>query len=147
MTRFPTDHLLGRMEPVSLNDTPVLSRDVAFDLDVIRQAWPVFEHSFDSLRGRKMMGLIFDDEDIYRMCSVKLDRDVDIPLHLYETVVPGGSYLRMRMVGAPPVIYTQIPKAFEVLFENADHDESRPHIEYYRREGEVDCLVPIHPTS
>ena len=88
MTRFPTDHLLGRIEPVRLNDMPVLSRDVAFDMDMIHQAWPVFEHSFDSLRGRKMMGLIFNDEDVYRMCSVRLDRDTDDPLNLDETVVP-----------------------------------------------------------
>jgi len=144
MIRFPIEHLIGRIKLVRLNDMPVLSREVAFDLDVIYQAWPVFERSFDSLRGRKMMGLIFNDEDIYRMCSVRLDRDADSPLNLDETVVPGGSYLRMRMVGALAVVYAQIPKAFEVLFENADHDDSRPHIEYYRREGEVDCLVPIH---
>ena len=33
--------------------------------------------------------------------------------------------------------------AFDELFEHADHDPTRPLIEFYRREGEVDCLVPV----
>lgn len=35
-----------------------------------------------------------------------------------------------------------IADAFEALFEHADHDPARPLIEYYRRAGQIDCLVP-----
>lgn len=34
--RFPIHHPLGRIEPVTLRDRPVLSRDVVFDMDVIQ---------------------------------------------------------------------------------------------------------------
>lgn len=43
-----------------------------------------------------------------------------------------------------PAVYGKIADAFDVLFARADHDPRRPHIEYYRREGEIDCLVPIN---
>ncbi len=145
MKHIAPDHPLGRVDRVKLEDTPALSKDVPFD--ALQEEWPAFKKSFDSLRGRRMMGLVFNDQDVYRLCSVRLDRDTGNPLGLDETVIPGGDYLRMRMQGEAPIIYSQIPKAFEALFEDADHDDSRPHIEYYRREGEVDCLVPVHPLA
>ena len=72
-----------------------------------------------SLQGRKMMGLFYGEDRVYRL----------------------------RLRGPAPSIYDDIAPAFDVLFDRADHDPKRPHIEYYRREGEVDCLVPISRTS
>ena len=43
-----------------------------------------------------------------------------------------------------PGVYGQVAAAFDELFEHADHDPTRPLIEFYRREGEVDCLVPVN---
>lgn len=51
----------------------------------------------------------------------------------------------MTVAGEPPQVYGGIGAAFEALFEDADHDPERPLIEFYRREGEVDCLVPVKP--
>lgn len=138
-----TPHELGRIDQVTLADTPALSRDVQLDTDAIQAGWPSFETSFDSLQGRKMMGLIYGDDSVYRMATVRLDRDSDNSLGYAQTVIPGGAYLRLRLRGSAPDVYDQIAAAFETLFARADHDPSRPHIEYYRREGEVDCLVPI----
>lgn len=81
-----------------------------------------------------MMGLVYGDDNVYRLATVRLDRDGDNSLGYAETVIPGGAYLRLRLRGSAPDVYDQIAAAF---------DPSRPHIEYYRREGEVDCLVPI----
>lgn len=147
MNSYPSNHELGRVDVISTDDTHTLSRDVSFDIPTVQAAWPEFEGSFDSLRGRRMMGLFYDSIGLYRMSSVRLDRDDDNALNLDETVIPGGSYLRLRLRGQAPDIYGQIASAFDALFSFADHDPSRPHIEYYRREGEVDCLVPIKSTS
>lgn len=147
MNRNPTNHDLGRVDVISLDDTRALSRDVSLDIPTIQTAWPEFEGSFASLRGRRMMGLFYDSIGVYRMSSARLDWDDDNALDLDETVIPGGSYLRLRLRGQAPDIYGQIAPAFDALFESADHDSSRPHIEYYRREGEVDCLVPINATN
>lgn len=142
-TDFPRTHHLGRIDVVTLDDIAALSQDVALDIEQVQAAWPAFENSFDSLQGRTMMGLVYGGSDRYRMASARLDRDADNPLGLDETVVPGGDYLRLRLRGEVPGVYARIGDAFEVLFDLADHDESRPHIEHYRREGEVDCLVPV----
>jgi len=145
MTNHPAAHDLGRIDVVTLDERPALSRDVADDLATVQAAWPDFEGAFDSLRGRSMMGLVYDG--VYRLSTVRLDRDADNPLALGETVIPGGNYLRLRLRGTVPAVYEQIGEAFDVLFSRADHDASRPHIEHYRREGEVDCLVPIRSSS
>jgi hypothetical protein len=137
---------LGTIASVTREDTPALSRDVPLDIGAIQEAWPVFEAAFDSLHGRRMMGLIDNRAGTYRLCTARLPRDIENSLGLDETTIPGGQYLRLRLVGDPPGVYGQIGAAFAELFEHADHDPSRPLIEFYRREGEVDCLVPVNAT-
>ncbi len=66
---------------------------------------------------------------------------------LAETTVPGGDYLRLTLIGEPPEVYSRIGTAFDILFEHADHDSDRPLIEFYRREGLVDCPVPVTPNA
>lgn len=147
MTDFPLNHDLGRIDVIDMDDTPALSRDVTLDITTIQAAWPDFEGSFDSLQGRRMMGLFYDETGVYRLCATRLGRDHNNPLGLDETVIPGGRYLRLRLRGRAPSIYEDIAPAFDALFERADHDPGRPHIEYYRREGEIDCLVPVRSSS
>jgi hypothetical protein len=134
---------LGRISGVTREETAALSRDVPLDLAAIQEAWPAFESAFDSLRGRRMMGLIDNRAGTYRLCTERLPRDKENQLGLDETTIPGGPYLRLRLVGDHPGIYGKIAAAFDELFEHAEHDPTRPLIEFYRREGEVDCLVPI----
>ena len=138
---------LGQIAGVVRVDTPALSWDVPLDLAAIQAAWPVFESEFDSLQGRRMMGLVDNRAGTYRLCSERLPRDRENRLGLDETTIPGGAYLRLRLVGEPPGVYAQIAAAFDELFEHADHDPDRPLIEFYRREGEVDCLVPVRAAA
>ncbi|GAB47733.1 GyrI-like domain-containing protein [Mobilicoccus pelagius] len=143
MDTHARDHALGRIDVVTLDDLSAVSRDVPLDLSAVQAAWPEFERGFDSLRGRRMMGLCFAGTGVYRMCATRLEGDANDSLGLDETTVPGGDYLRLRLRGEPPAIYERIGEAFDVLFDLADHDPTRPHIESYRREGEIDCLVPV----
>lgn len=89
MSHYPQSHELGRIDIVTLEDLPALSRDVPLDLPSIHAGWPAFEEGFDSLRGRRMMGLIYGGSHVYRMCSVRLERDAENPLGLDETTIPG----------------------------------------------------------
>ena len=135
---------LGRIAYVTRQDTAALSTEVPLDIAAVQEAWPAFELGFDSLHGRRMMGLIDHRAGTYRLCTERLPRDAENPLGLNETTIPGGHYLRLRLIGDPPGVYGQIAEAFDELFEHADHDPTRPLIEFYRREGEVDCLVPVN---
>ena len=137
----------GAIVRVTRPDVSVLSMDVPLDLPQVQRAWPKFEASLDSLRGRRMMGLVYNRQNIYRIATSKLDRDSDHTYDLQETVVPGGDYLRLTLVGTPPEIYSRIGAAFDALLEQADHDPDRPLIEFYRREGEIDCLVPVRSSQ
>ncbi|WP_311259850.1 GyrI-like domain-containing protein [Microbacterium sp. WCS2018Hpa-9] len=143
MDDYPVTHELGRIDVVTLVDAPALSRDVALDIEAVQSAWPAFERAFDSLQGRRMLGLVYGGNAVYRLACVRLARDAENALGLDETTIPGGDYLRLRLRGEAPDVYGQISDAFDVLFARANHDAERPHIEAYRREGEVDCLVPI----
>ena len=116
---------LGRIANVTRKDTAALSREVPLDLAAIQGAWPAFESGFDSLRGRRMMGLIDNRAGTYRLCTENLPRDKENPLGLDETTIQGGRYLRLRLIGDPPGVYGKIAEAFDELFEHADHD---PHV-------------------
>ena len=87
---------LGRIAEVTREDTPAHSRDVPLDLEAIQQAWPAFEAAFDSLHRRRMMGLIDNRAGTYRLCTERLPRDLENPLGLDETTIPGGRYLQAR---------------------------------------------------
>lgn len=133
---------LGRIDRVIREDQQVLSQDVPLELEHIKAAWPSFEAAFDSLQGRKMAGLIYNTDHTYRLTSQRLTRDTTVPVGMNSTTTPGGNYLRLRLLGEPPGVYDHIADAFDELFEHADHDPTRPLIEYYHSEGRVDCLVP-----
>lgn len=49
----------------------------------------------------------------------------------------------MRLEGAPPAVYDLIASTFEQLAQRGDRDPSRPGIEYYRRHGVIDLLLPV----
>ena len=40
MTDYPTNHDLGRIDVIELDDTPALSRDVTLNIATIQAAWP-----------------------------------------------------------------------------------------------------------
>jgi hypothetical protein len=145
MMAIPPDHPLGRIEVVNREAAEAFSRDVPLDLPAIQRAWPEFERSFASLRGRRFLGLIDEAEQRYRLCSLRTNQDTDPPAGLGRTTVPGGTYLRLRLNGDPPDIYTSIGAAFEVLHQHMTRDPDRPLIEYYRAARQVDCLLPVAP--
>jgi hypothetical protein len=64
-------------------------------------------------------------------------------LGLESFVLPGGRYLRERLRGEPPDVYDEIAPTFQMLVEQAEVDETRPSIEFYRRRDEIDLLLPV----
>ena len=71
------------------------------------------------------------------------DRE-DTPV-IRQSTIPGGRYRRARLKGED--LYGKIGRTFDELARDAPIDDTRPWLEFYRREDEVDVLVPIDPEA
>ena len=94
-------------------------------------------------RGRKFYGAFYPREKEYRACVVTKDGDDAAALGLEEGALPGGWYLRVRLQGDPPALYERIAPTFEQLVKQAQPDEARPSLEFYRRHDEIELLLPV----
>lgn len=112
------------------------------DLEAIQELWPRFERLV-GLRGRKMFALVDGEAGEYAACTPVLDRDNPAALELEVGVLPGGTYLRARLVGEPPALYERIGPAMRALAELARADRGRPEVEYYRRRDQVELWLPV----
>ena len=107
------------------------------------RAWERLESILPDLKGRKCYGAFYPLSNEYRACVAIADFVEDAKLGLASAVLPGGTYLRARLRGEPPELYARIGPAFDELSSAATPDLDRPSLEYYRRLGEVDLLLPI----
>lgn len=128
-------------------DTPVMFLQVEGEPDRIRQAWDHLDRILGSRRGRKFYGVFNAAAGTYRACVELREGDRPDALGLRTGVLQGGAYVRMRLRQAPPTLYASIPAAFEELQEASLRDRGRPRVEYYRRRGEVDVLMPVVATT
>ena len=108
----------------------------------IQELWPRFERLV-GLRGRKMFALVDGDAGEYAACTPVRESDDPGALGLEVGVLPGGAYLRARLIGEPPGLYERIGPAMRALATFAAADRSRPEVEYYRRRDQVELWLPI----
>lgn len=132
---------------VDRNDTPVMF--VAAEGDPRRvacgaqRAFSELESRLGTLRGRRFFGVFDPASSEYLACVQTNDGDDARALGLRQTVIPGGAYLRSTITGQPPAVYAQIGPTFEELEKQERPDSNRPLIEFYRRDNEIDLLVPV----
>jgi len=134
---------LGAVAALVREDAPIMYLDVAFDVGAIQAGWPEFESRFTSLRGRKMMAVVFPEKEIYRLATVMRDEDDPDALGLRMGVLPGGAYLRLSLTGDTRRVHRDIGLAFEELRGLGEYDAGRPCIEVYQSPQAVDCLLPV----
>jgi hypothetical protein len=131
----------GRIGRVDRPDVRVMYLEVADRPDEIQAGWAELEERLGSLSGRRFFGAF--DGDRYRVCVGIADGDDPDTLGLRLATLPGGSYLRLRLQGEPPELYSLLPAAFEKLEAIGARDVMRPGIEFYRRHDQVDALMPV----
>jgi hypothetical protein len=130
-----------RIDDLTLDELPVFV--VAKDGDPGQAAGEAFselEAALPSLRGRRFYGYFEPNEKRYFACVVAQDDDA---LDLDRRTLPGGAYARTRLRGQPPELYAQIGGAFDSVAKSVAVDSSRPWLEFYRSDREVDVLVPV----
>ena len=90
--------------------------------------------------GRADLGL-----NTYTVCTPVRQGDNPEALGLQTGTLPGGAYLRGRLVGEPSVIYSLIGPGMDELRTMVEFDTARPLVEFYRRHDQVELWVPIPP--
>ena len=146
MTGTGTDQptsALGVVSALMREDAPIMYLDVAFDVEAIQAGWPRFESRFTTLRGRRLMAVVFAEQKIYRLATLMRDEDDPDSLGLRMGVLPGGPYLQLSLEGDERRVHRDIGPAFEELRGLGEPDPSRPYIEVYRSPRQVDCLLPV----
>jgi hypothetical protein len=131
-----------RIDDVTLDELPVLVVEKDGDPgEAAGQAFSELEAALPSLRGRRFYGYYEPDARRYFACVVV--QDGDDALDLDRRSLPGGAYARARLRGRPPELYARIGDAFDRVTKLVAVDSSRPWLEYYRSEDQVDVLVPV----
>jgi hypothetical protein len=131
----------GAAALVQRDDVRVKYVEVADVLAEIQVAWPSLEALVGELQGHHFLAAFDPVAGWYRACVEMRDSPLD--LELPECVIPGGSFLRVRLRGEPPAVYEEIGPAYHSLVASAVRDDTRPSIEAYRRHNEIDVLMPV----
>jgi hypothetical protein len=104
------------------------------------EAFKALEARLPSLKGRKFYGVALRDE--YRACVAIDSSDDPCALPHPTWILPGGKYVRRRIVNWEEHLEL-IGPAFQALLRRPDVDPSRPCIEFYRSQKELLVMVPV----
>lgn len=138
-----TENQLTTTTTIELDDIEVMCVVGDSDKPIPEQAPSAFqalEASLGSLRGRKFYGIIVGTE--YRACVALTPEEFGVDLPNPVWVIPGGKYARRRVKNWNGDT-TILGLTFEELAAEIDHDDSRPSIEFYRRQDDLILMVPI----
>jgi hypothetical protein len=69
----------------------------------------------------------------YTVCTPVREGDDPESLGLETGTLPGGAYLRGRLIGEPSVIYGLFGSGMQELQAMVQMDKARPLVEFYRR--------------
>jgi hypothetical protein len=120
----------------------VIEQTTVDELGAIQAIWPSFERMV-GLRGRKMYARINERLNAYTVCTPLKANDRPDRLGVQLGTLPGGWYLRGRLVGEPPQIYQRIGDGMTELKAAAPSDDDRPLVEFYRRRDHIELWLPI----
>ena len=136
---------LGTIQIVEVEKINFLYIEVSNEPESQQKAWPEFEARFPSLTGRKMYGLDYDQQKVYRVCSPVLESDNGETFGLRQFDFEGGKYIRLRLKFDPPELYEKIALAYEFLIGQYESEInwSLPMIEQYKAKNILDIMIPI----
>jgi len=107
-------------------------------------AFNLLESKLQTLKGRKFYGTFqfTPDGEEYYACVVRIDSDDPGKMQLETGVIPGGLYVRTKLPDWEKKI-AQLPSLFEEMARTHDVDPTRPSLEFYRSQAEMQLFLPV----
>lgn len=125
------------------------------DLEVLRvradmraggppEAFALLESKLSTLKGRRFYGSfqVSDRGEEYFACVVRTASDDPIALNVETGKIPGGLYARRTLVDWESKI-SSLPILFDEMGRLHDADPTRPSLEFYRSQSELQLLLPV----
>lgn len=111
-------------------------------------AFDLLESKLPTLKGRKFYGTFqfTPDGEEYYACVLRIDSDDPEKMGLETGVIPSGWYARSKLVDWPKNL-SKLPIIFGEMKRTNDVDPSRPSLEFYRSQEEMQLFLPVksHP--
>jgi hypothetical protein len=110
-------------------------------------AFDQLEGRMETLRGRKMYGLVYPGDPVRYLACLLLDDENADDLGFERTLVPAGRYAHTLVrdwesrISELPDIVSQLE--FNIRVSGLAVDRDRPWLEFYRRIDELLVLLPI----
>ena len=107
-------------------------------------AFRLLESKLPTLKGRKFYGTfqITPSGEVYYACVARSDSDDVGRMKLETGVIPGGWYARRTLRDWQDKI-PQLPYIFQEMARGQDVDPTRPSLEFYRSQSELQLFLPL----
>ena len=131
---------------VELNEIPIMRVKADMKGKGPSAAMDLLEAKLPTLKGRKFYGVFHEtpDGEEYYACVARIDADDPGKMQLDTGVIPGGIYARRKILDWEKKIRDgQLPQLYQELVKAHDIDQTRPSIEFYRSQTELQLFVPI----
>ena len=135
---------------VELREIPVLRVKADMKGQGPPAAFDLLESKLPTLKGRRFYGTfrITPAGPEYYACVVRIDSDDAGKMNLETGTIPGGWYARRALSDWQGKI-PQLPYIFQEMAQGQDVDPSRPSLEFYRSQAELQLFLPLrrHPVG
>jgi hypothetical protein len=131
---------------VELNQIPIMRVKADMKGKGPSAAMDSLESKLPTLKGRKFYGVFHEtpDGEEYYACVARSDADDPGKMQLETGVIPGGMYARRKILDWEKKIRDgQLPQLYQELVKAHDIDPTRPSIEFYRSQTELQLFVPV----
>jgi hypothetical protein len=135
---------------LELQEIPVLRVKAEMARGGPSAAMQTLESKLPTLKGRKFYGVfrVMPDGEEYYACVAKTEADDPSKMRLETGVIPGGRYVRRKIMNWEKVIRDgQLPRMTQEFSQAHDADPSRFTIEFYRSQEELQLFVPLRGSS
>ena len=129
---------------VELQGIPVLRVKADMKGKGPKVAFDLLESKLPTIKGREFYGTFqpTPDGEEYYACVARIDSDDPEKMQLETGLIPGGRYARSKLMDWEKNL-SKLPSLFEEMALTHDVDPTRPSLEFYRSQAELQLFLPV----